>query len=101
MDVPEELDVCIAQRAFDNAVELVERARVELDGVGYSNKTLVQTRAMLEEKTTQLTETLCAELDRAALRPHTIIATVLLILRLGEPEQVIIFLLSFFFFSFL
>lgn len=85
-DAPEDLDVFIAQRAFEPAVDLVERARDELKAHPPS-QARGELEAALDRRVQQLTVTLCTELGRPALRRLAIRSIVRLLLRLGEREQ--------------
>eukprot|EP00051_Salpingoeca_urceolata_P017488 m.238390 g.238390 ORF g.238390 m.238390 type:complete len:625 (-) comp18967_c1_seq1:63-1937(-) len=84
--VPEDLDVFIAQRAFENAVDLVERTQSRLDELEgkTSHDELV---VALNSRKRRLTKTLSQELERPAWRRNALRSLVLLMLRLGESEQ--------------
>eukprot|EP00730_Choanoeca_flexa_P004180 TRINITY_DN11621_c0_g1_i1.p2 TRINITY_DN11621_c0_g1~~TRINITY_DN11621_c0_g1_i1.p2 ORF type:complete len:646 (+),score=187.70 TRINITY_DN11621_c0_g1_i1:3-1940(+) len=82
--VGEELDVAIAQRAFDNAVALLDKATEYL-----ADKRSRQARQLnntIAVKTGALASALSSELDRPGLRASDIRKTVYLLLRLGQEE---------------
>jgi hypothetical protein len=87
MDCPDDLDVFIAQRAFDKAVALVDKAQEALGEFPISpdHEAL---KADVEQRVERLTEALCHELERPALRRNTIRSTVFMLLRLGKAQQV-------------
>lgn len=83
-DAPEDIEVFIAQRAFESAVDLVEQAQAELQG---SANRLDALPSRMEACARRLADALCAEMQRPALRRHAIRATVQLLLRLDENEK--------------
>jgi len=139
-DVPGDLDVCIAQRAFKDAVQLAVKAKEELDGpigvrlgvcchcwlrgrgrcaipaswpcvkesehqsttacayhtlnvhvpppalVG-AQASIPELKQSIEGRISFLTNTLCLELQRPAMRMQTIRNIVSLLLQLGESEM--------------
>jgi hypothetical protein len=105
--VGEDLDVAIAQRAFEKAVALLDKATAYLEGGSNSlllrnsqsfikhiislDKSGRQARALQQVivcKNEALTTSLSSELDRPGLRAASIRSTVYLLLRLGQDESV-------------
>ncbi|XP_005856444.1 PREDICTED: exocyst complex component 8 [Myotis brandtii] len=69
-ELPEDLDVCIAQRDFEGAVDLLDKLNRYLEGKP-SPPPVKELRAKVEERVRQLTEVLVFELRAAAV--HTAI----------------------------
>lgn len=84
-DVPEEMDVCIAQRDFKTAVMHARRAQSEFQD-SHSLTGMVDLRRAIDENIESLTETLCAELRRPAIRRAAIRANVQYLLDLGKSS---------------
>lgn len=92
-DVPQDLDVCMAQRCFGDAVDLLEESAVAMEELPVRGKTSSSALAKqklestLADRRERLVGMLCAELERPALREQSIRSTVLLLLRLGSSEK--------------
>jgi hypothetical protein len=84
-EVPEEMDVCIAQRNFQGAVVFATRARAEFEG-SKALTGMVSLRRLIDEKVDKLTAVLCSELSRPAIRTNAIRATVKFLLDLGKAD---------------
>lgn len=84
-EVPEEMDVCIAQRNFEGAVKFATRARAEFEG-SKALSGMVSLQRRIDEKVDKLTAALCSELRRPAIRTHAIRATVGFLLDLGKAD---------------
>ncbi|PNF29098.1 hypothetical protein B7P43_G12612 [Cryptotermes secundus] len=63
MEVPEDLDVCIAQRHFEEAYNLLERAREFLDKNTATDPVITDIRRKVEARVRALTEVLMKELE--------------------------------------
>ncbi|KAJ4432975.1 hypothetical protein ANN_15232 [Periplaneta americana] len=63
MEVPEDLDVCIAQRHFEEAYNLLERAREFLDKNTATDPVITDIRRKVETRAKALTEVLMKELE--------------------------------------
>lgn len=90
-EVPEKLDVCIAQREFDYAVELIVRTKAFLKGSGDVHA-LRDIRARLNHRTNQLSEVLKKELEASpsgSLRggPRAARRAVGLLIKLGRSAE--------------
>eukprot|EP00047_Mylnosiga_fluctuans_P015581 m.47737 g.47737 ORF g.47737 m.47737 type:complete len:631 (-) comp5996_c0_seq2:202-2094(-) len=83
-DAPEDIEVFIAQRAYESAVELVERAQ---DALHESTNRLDALPQHIDACARKLAAALCKEMSRPALRRHGIRAAVQLLLRLDEHEK--------------
>ncbi|XP_077973786.1 exocyst complex component 8-like [Styela clava] len=90
-EMPEDLDVYIAQRYFKEAVELVLKTKAFLDGIGES-ATKKEVDAKLSARTSQLVSVLTKELQTAPDRSHrggprAARNPVLLLIKLGESTK--------------
>lgn len=85
-DVPEGLDVYIAQRDFENSVRLATQAQTALASAHFSSSN-ASLKSNIEEKVGILTDTLCSELQRQGIRLNAIRATVKYLLQLGETDR--------------
>eukprot|EP00040_Diaphanoeca_grandis_P026274 m.147012 g.147012 ORF g.147012 m.147012 type:complete len:659 (+) comp30512_c0_seq5:223-2199(+) len=85
-NVPEDLDVYIAQRDFENSVCIAAKAQKALSAQHSStgNRALV---VVIEEKIGVLIDTLCLELKRPAMRLTSTRSTVQYLLQLGETDR--------------
>ncbi|KDR14056.1 exocyst complex component 8 isoform X2 [Zootermopsis nevadensis] len=63
LEVPEDLDVCIAQRHFEEAYNLLERAREFLDKNTTTDPVITDIRRKVEARVKALTEVLMKELE--------------------------------------
>eukprot|EP00041_Stephanoeca_diplocostata_P031832 m.1002283 g.1002283 ORF g.1002283 m.1002283 type:complete len:646 (-) comp24035_c0_seq5:4476-6413(-) len=86
-EVPEELDVCVAQRDFQRAVELAVRAQTELSRAHGTSRAREDLKDLVRDKVTVLTRALCAELRRPAIRRNAIRANLKFLLDLGEGDR--------------
>lgn len=90
-EVPENLDVCIAQREFDRAVELILKTKAFLKASGDTHA-LRDIRARLNHRTNQLSEVLKKELEASpsgSLRggPRAARRAVGLLIKLGRSAE--------------
>ena len=69
------MDVCIAQRNFEGAVDFAVRARAGFEE-SKAVTGMVALRRLMDEKVDKLTTALCAELKRPAIRKSAIRAAV-------------------------
>ena len=98
-DAPEALDVCIAQREFDQATELIEKTKGYLKNFSDSHA-LRDVRARINHRITQLSAVLMKELESSpsgSLRggPRAARRAVGLLIRLGHsPKACELFLLN-------
>ena len=75
-DVPEDLDVYIAQRDFENSVNLATKAQAKLAEATHVTSSNAELKSTIEVKIGILTNTLCTELKRQGIRLNAIRSTV-------------------------
>ena len=89
IELPEDLDMCIAQRDFEGAVKLVERGRAYLVDFPVSSS-LKDIRYKIEHRVEQLVTVLQKSLDNSASSRHVSLRSirdyVLLLIRLGRSK---------------
>ena len=87
-DVPEDLDVFIAQRDFENSVALATKAQAKLaESTHAMSSNFFELKSTIEGKIGILTNTLCTELKRQGIRLNAIRSTVKYLLQLGETDR--------------
>ena len=88
-ELPEDLDMCIAQRDFEGAVQLVEKVRVYLMDF-LESSALADIRRKIESRVLQLESTLEKSLDNSSSSRHVSLRSiriyVLLLIRLGRAK---------------
>ena len=87
LDAPEDIDVFIAQRAFQNAVDLIERTTEALKTVDPPAPWTTEIAEAVADLRNLLADTLCAELTRTTLRHTALRTVVMLLLRLGKADS--------------
>lgn len=89
IELPEDLDMCIAQRDFEGAVQLVERGRSYLIGFPESSH-LKDIRDKIEQRVEQLVNVLEKSLDNSSSSRHVSLRSirvyVLLLIRLSRGK---------------
>jgi len=89
IELPEDLDMCIAQRDFEGAVQLVERGRLYLVDFPESSH-LKDVRGKIEHRVEQLVNVLEKSLDNSSSSRHVSLRSirdyVLLLIRLGRGK---------------
>lgn len=90
-ELPEDLDMCIAQRDFEGAVDLVERVNAHLDECP-KTPAVKEFRARIDHRIKQLTEGLMSELQVSPERslrggPRAARRAVAQLIRLGKSAQ--------------
>ncbi|XP_070560701.1 exocyst complex component 8-like [Ptychodera flava] len=88
LELPEDLDVCIAQRDFEGAVDLIEKTYDHITTIP-SSPALKEFRARLDHRVQQLTEVLIQEMEVTADRslrggPGITRRAVMQLIRLGK-----------------
>ena len=86
LDVPDELDVLVTQRAFERAAQLAARALETLEGRHVPGRGAATLRAAVLRAVDTLAAALCQELQRSALRDHGIATAVRQLVRVGKPQ---------------
>ncbi|XP_046562976.1 LOW QUALITY PROTEIN: exocyst complex component 8-like [Haliotis rubra] len=91
LELPEDLDMCIAQRDFEGAVDLVERANAHLKDCPRT-PSVKEFRARIDHRVKQLTEGLMSELQVSPERslrggPRAARRAVTQLIRLGKSAQ--------------
>ncbi|XP_077998351.1 exocyst complex component 8-like [Glandiceps talaboti] len=88
VELPEDLDVCIAQRDFEGAVDLIDRTNEHVRDLPLSS-TLKEIRARVDHRVKQLTDVLVQEMEVSADRslrggPGVTRRAVIQLVRLGK-----------------
>eukprot|EP00050_Salpingoeca_kvevrii_P010973 m.11828 g.11828 ORF g.11828 m.11828 type:complete len:658 (+) comp3180_c0_seq2:108-2081(+) len=87
-DAPEDLDVMIAQRAFEQAANLAVKVQDALSSSSLSKRKR-EALQHVQDRAAQLVSVLCTELERPALRRQGIRNTVQLLLKLDAPDKAV------------
>ncbi|XP_019637716.1 PREDICTED: exocyst complex component 8-like isoform X1 [Branchiostoma belcheri] len=85
-ELPEDLDVCIAQRDFEGAVDLIDKCNEYLEEVPQS-PALKEYRARVDQRIKHLTEVLQHELQGLQGGPKAARRAVLQLIKLGKSTQ--------------
>ncbi|RKO83701.1 Cullin repeat-like-containing domain protein, partial [Blyttiomyces helicus] len=86
-ELPDELDVLIAHRDFDQAVALIERARKILESVTAETPRVVLIRASIEERMSKLSHLVSLSLANPVSNKRQVQANIDRLLRLGLGDQ--------------